>query len=113
MANPDTAYAVRPPKVDNNGRGAGGRSMQSRFGYLVAALEVWLGVFGILLGLYTLMSFVGISTERSPGVETILGFTMIICGGVLVADAIRRELSARAFRKMEALGNPLDTPTQA
>jgi hypothetical protein len=38
---------------------------------------------------------------------------MIICGGVLVADAIRRELSARAFRKMEALGNPLDTPTQA
>ena len=25
----------------------------------------------------------------------------------------RRELSARAFRKMEALGNPLDTPTQA
>jgi hypothetical protein len=87
--------------------------MQSRFGYLVAALEVWLGVFGILLGLYTLMSFVGISTERSPGVESILGFTMIVCGGVLVADAIRRELSARAFRKMEALGNPLDTPTQA
>ena len=87
--------------------------MQSKFGYLVAALEVWLGVFGILLGLYTLMSFVGISTERSPGVESILGFTMIVCGAALVADAIRRELSARAFRKMEALGNPLDTPTQA
>ena len=59
------------------------------------------------------VSFVGLSAEPSPGVETILGFTMILCGGVLVTDAIRRELSARAFRKMEALGNPLDTPTQA
>ena len=86
--------------------------MQLRFGYLVAALEVWLGVFGILLGLYTLMSFVGLSAEASPGVETILAFTMIICGGVLVADAIRRELSARAIRRMDALGTPLDSPTQ-
>lgn len=88
--------------------------MRSRFWYLVAGLEVWLGVFGILLGLYTLMSVFGLGTEPPPSrAETIGACVMIAFGIALVADAIRRELTVRAIKKMEAFSNPLDSPTQA
>lgn len=88
--------------------------MKFKFWYLAAGLEVWLGVFGILLGLYTLMSIVGLGTQPpSSGIETFAGIVLIAVGAGLVGDAIRRELLVRAIKQMEASSNPLDSPTQA
>ncbi len=75
---------------------------------LAIGLEVWVGVFAILMGLFTLMSIVALPGEF----EAIAGIALTTVGSTLVADAVRRELRSRAIRKMEALGSPLDSPTQ-
>ena len=76
---------------------------------LAVGLEVWLGVFAILMGIFALMSMVDIPREF----ESVIGLSLTICGSVLVAHAVRRELKARIIHRMETLGNPLDSPTQA
>ena len=82
--------------------------------YLVLGLEVWLGVSGLLMGIYSLMPMAGIgSAPATPGLEQVMGIVLAAAGAALVADAVRRELKAHVFKKMERLGNPLDSPTQA
>ena len=76
---------------------------------LAVGLEVWLGVFAILMGIFTLMSIVDIPRE----LQSTIGLALTFCGSVLVAHAVRRELKARIVYRMETLGNPLDSPTQA
>jgi len=72
-------------------------------------LEVWAGVFAILMGVFTLMSIVVMPAQ----VQSLIGSILSICGGLLVADAVRRELRVRIVKKMEWHGNPLDSPTEA
>jgi hypothetical protein len=82
--------------------------------YLALGLEVWLGVSGILLGTYWLLSIVGNDTDAAlPGFQHFAGLLLMAVGALLVADAVRRELKVQLVRKMERLGNPLDSPTQA
>ncbi|HEX6138291.1 MAG TPA: hypothetical protein VF059_11580 [Casimicrobiaceae bacterium] len=82
--------------------------------YLVLGLEVWLGVSGLLVGIYSLMPLVGIGASPSaPGFEQVAGAVLVAAGAALVADAVRRELRVQVVKKMERLGNPLDSPTQA
>ena len=82
--------------------------------YLALGLEVWLGVSGILMGTYWLLSIVGSGTDAVvPGFQHFAGLLLIVAGALLVADAVRRELKVQLVRKMERFGNPLDSPTQA
>lgn len=83
--------------------------MKSTLWYLAAGLEVWVGVFGILLGLFVLMSVV----ESPAELRTSTGVVWILAGALLVSHAIRRELKRRVDRQMESFGSPLDSPTQA
>jgi hypothetical protein len=89
--------------------------MKVAFRYLLLGLEVWLGVSGILLGLYWLISpVVGIGTELAPPrFQQLAGLALTAIGAVLVTDAVRRELRVQLVKKMESFGNPLDSPTQA
>lgn len=82
--------------------------------YLALGLEVWLGVSGILMGTYWLLSIVESGTDTAlPGFQHFAGLLLMVVGALLVADAVRRELKVQLVRKMEQLGNPLDSPTQA
>lgn len=77
--------------------------------YLAAGLEVWVGVFAILLGLFTLMAIV----ESPAEFRTLASIVWILAGALLVSHAVRRELKRRIDRQMESFGSPLDSPTQA
>jgi len=72
-------------------------------------LEVWAGVFAILMGVFTLMTILAMPAQ----LESLIGCILSICGGALVADAVRRELRVRIVKKMECYGNPLDSATEA
>jgi len=76
--------------------------------YLAAGLEVWVGVFAILLGLFTLMAIV----ESPAEFGTLTSIVWILAGALLVNHAVRRELKRRVDRQMESFGSPLDAPTQ-
>jgi hypothetical protein len=81
--------------------------MKAALWYLLAGLEVWIGVLAILLGVYALLY-----AESLSGLEMLACICAIVLGAGLVTDAIRRELGSRAVRTMERFKNPLDSPTR-
>jgi hypothetical protein len=88
--------------------------MKLTFWYLAIGLEVWLGVSGILMGVYSLMPVVGIgATPILSEFQEFAGSAVAVVGALLVADAVRRVLKVRVLKEMERFGNPLDSPTQA
>jgi hypothetical protein len=101
------AYSQSLPTVDTAGENGG--AVKFALWCLAIGLEVWAGVFAILMGVFTLMSIVVMPAQ----LQSLIGCLLTICGGVLVADAVRRELRVRVVKKMEWYGNPLDSPTQA
>jgi len=84
--------------------------MKATLWYLLAGLEVWLGVLAILLGIYGMLAMV--RTDSVSAAETLACISGIVLGVGLVVDAIQRELGERARKNMKRLGNPLDTPTR-
>ena len=85
--------------------------MKAALWYLLAGLEVWLGVCAILLGFYVILQFLS-AVEHVSSAELIAAVAAITLGAVLVIDAFRRELGNRVMRTMERFGNPLDSPTR-
>jgi len=85
-------------------------AMKATLWYLLAGLEVWLGVLAILLGIYGMLAMV--RTDSVSAAETLACISGIVLGVGLVVDAIQRELGERARKNMKRLGNPLDTPTR-
>ena len=85
--------------------------MKAALWYLLAGLEVWLGVCAILLGFYVILQFLS-AAEQVSSAELIAAVAAMTLGAVLVLDAFRRELGNRVMRTMERLGNPLDSPTR-
>jgi hypothetical protein len=85
--------------------------MKAALWYLLAGLEVWLGVCAILLGFHVILQLLS-AGEPVSSVELIAAVAAITLGAVLVIDAFRRELGNRVMRTMERLGNPLDSPTR-
>lgn len=82
--------------------------------YVAIGLEVWLGVSGILMGVYSLMSVIGMGTTPILSeFQDFAGSAVAVVGALLVADAVRRVLKVRVLKEMERFGNPLDSPTQA
>jgi hypothetical protein len=84
--------------------------MKATLWYLLAGLEVWLGVLAILLGVYGMLAM--LRTDTVSGLETLACVGGIALGIGLVADAIRRELGGRAIKRIERFKNPLDSPTR-
>lgn len=84
--------------------------MKATLWYLLAGLEVWLGVLAILLGIYGMLAMV--RTDSVSAVETLACISGIVLGIGLVVDAVQRELGKRVKKNMKRLGNPLDTPTR-
>ena len=85
--------------------------MKAGLWYLLAGLEVWLGVSAILLGFYALLTLFAADASAS-GQEVVAAVCAILLGAGLVADAIRRELADRVIKTLERFGNPLDSPTR-
>jgi len=85
--------------------------MKAALWYLLAGLEVWLGVSAILLGSYVILTILGAETPGS-GLETLAAIVAIVLGAGLVVDAFRRELGQRVAKTMERFNNPLDSPTR-
>ncbi|HEY6894727.1 MAG TPA: hypothetical protein VI258_11205 [Rhodanobacteraceae bacterium] len=85
--------------------------MKAALWYLLAGLEVWLGVCAILLGFYVILESLSAAAHASRA-ELIAAVAAITLGAVLVIDAFRRELGNRVMRTMERFGNPLDSPTR-
>jgi len=81
--------------------------MKAALWYLLAGLEVWLGVWTILLGIYALLR-----AETLSGLEKLACVSAIVLGVGLVADAVRRELGSRGGKAIERFKNPLDSPTR-
>lgn len=85
--------------------------MKAALWYLLAGLEVWLGVCAILLGFYVVLA--AVSADIPPSADEMLAaFVAIGLGALLVVDAVRRELGNRIARTVERFGNPLDSPTR-
>ena len=85
--------------------------MKAALWYLLAGLEVWLGVCAILLGFYVILAALT-AAESASRLELLAAVASIALGAGLVIDAFRRELGQRVVRKMERFGNPLDSPTR-
>jgi hypothetical protein len=85
--------------------------MKAALGYLLAGLEVWLGVCAILMGLYVILAAMT-AIEPASRLELLAAVAAITLGAGLVVDAFRRELGERVARNLERFGNPLDSPTR-
>ena len=85
--------------------------MKAALWYLLAGLEVWLGVSAILLGSYALFSSLTSDTPASSPV-LVAAVVAIVVGVGLVVDAVRRELGDRTTNASGRFKNPLDAPTR-
>lgn len=80
--------------------------------YLGLALEVWLGVSAIIIGLYSVVF--SLTTELVPSqFQQSAGFVLATLGALVIIDAVRRELKVQAVESIEKFGSPLDSATQA
>ena len=85
--------------------------MKAALWYLLAGLEVWLGVSAILLGLYAMLAM--LSAHTASILEVLACVAAIVLGAGLVVDAVRREISGRTGKSgTERFESPLDSPTR-
>lgn len=85
--------------------------MKAALWYLLAGLEVWLGVCAILMGFYVILTAMT-AVEPASRLELLAAVAAITLGAGLIADAFRRELGERVLKNLERFGNPLDSPTR-
>jgi len=92
-------------------RRRGTMRMKAALWYLLAGLEVWLGVCAILMGFYVILTAMT-AVEPASRLELLAAVAAITLGAGLIADAFRRELGERVLKNLERFGNPLDSPTR-